>query len=86
MNKDNNAITNLRIATKTENQGNRGIQKNNTSGVKGVTWHSKAKKWQVRVSRKHVGLYEDMNSAINAYTLASSKQFGGFNRVAVKDD
>jgi len=47
-NKLNNHIENLRPATHAENKHNEGIRKNNTSGVKGVSWNKDAKKWHAR--------------------------------------
>jgi hypothetical protein len=45
-NKNNNRIENLRASTKAQNQHNAKINKNNTSGVKGVTWDKQNKKWK----------------------------------------
>lgn len=45
--KSDNRICNLRKATVSENAYNKKINSNNTSGVKGFTWHRRAKKWQV---------------------------------------
>lgn len=43
------------------------LQKNNTSGVSGVTWHKRIKKWQANIQfqgiRYHLGYYTDINSA-----------------------
>ncbi len=49
---------NLRAATHHENMLNRGANKNNTSGYRGVSWHKQAKKWaaQVSIGRKHISL------------------------------
>jgi len=38
--KDNNKINNLRAATALEQQRNKPPSKNNTSGYKGVCWHT----------------------------------------------
>lgn len=65
-NKSNNAISNLREVTNGENCCRRGPQKNNTSGVKGVS--GKPGKWRVRVGppgegRKHLGYYSTLEEA-----------------------
>lgn len=43
------------------------IQKNNTSGIRGVSWHKKAKKWQARVAYKGhtylLGYYDNKEDA-----------------------
>ena len=49
-NPSNNKIENLRDATHSENQLNSKIPKNNTSGIKGVSWNSLVKKWAVRLN------------------------------------
>ena len=46
---------------------NRKMNIKNTSGVKGVTWHKRAKKWQVVITfnkiHKYLGMYSDINKA-----------------------
>lgn len=45
----NNVASNLRVCTRSQNQHNRGVNRNNTSGHKGVTWNANASKWCVSV-------------------------------------
>lgn len=47
-----NTVDNLRVVTHLENARNRkGAQRNNkTSGIRGVSWHKKTKKWRVQIS------------------------------------
>ena len=63
----NNRIENLREATAAQNQYNKKINKNNTSGVKGVHWHVRNKKWQVQLridgKPKSFGSYHDIEVA-----------------------
>ena len=47
-NPSNNKIENLREATLIENQQNRKICNKNTSGIKGVYFHKRTKKWMVK--------------------------------------
>jgi hypothetical protein len=62
-----NRKCNLRIATRTENNINRGLHKNNTSGHRCIYWNSKNKSWVVRVyynnTYRHVGVTKDFSTA-----------------------
>ena len=66
-NKSDNRIENLRKATDSQNQHNRTVSKNNTSGVKNVSWSKRIKKWQVIVmlnnKYNHCGYYSDIELA-----------------------
>ena len=52
--------------------------KNNTSGIKGVTWNKNHKKWEAYISihrkRKYLGNYDDLEEAQHA-RLAEEKYF-----------
>jgi hypothetical protein len=86
-NKLDNRISNLRQATNYENSRNCGISKNNTSGITGVTYHAKAKKWiaQIMVNRQnyYLGLYNNMADAAAARQAAQIQFFQNFSRNAV---
>ena len=62
-----NKIENLRPATVVQNQRNAVIRKDNSSGVKNVSWHKRVKKWGVQLSInrviKHFGYYDDLELA-----------------------
>ena len=62
-----NKIQNLREATLGENNHNIGMNKRNTSGSKGVSWHKKNKKWVVTVRNNkksmYFGSFEDIELA-----------------------
>ena len=64
-NKTDNRIENLRLATNGQNRQNTSIQKNNTSGFKGV--YKQKNKWRVRLmiegKSKSFGLYNDIDYA-----------------------
>jgi len=66
-NKTNNRIENLRGSTFSQNCMNQKISTRNTSGIKGVMWHKRDKKWfvQLRVNSKchSFGYYEDKELA-----------------------
>lgn len=77
-----NRIANLREATRAENMRNRGANKNNTSGHKGVTWRRDVRKWHARivVSRRHIrlGHFDTPEAAAEAYEVAANKYHGEF--------
>lgn len=62
-----NRIENLRPATIVQNQRNAAIRKDNSSGVKNVSWHKLIGKWGVQLSVnrkiKHFGYYDDLEMA-----------------------
>lgn len=45
----NNQPGNLRLARPCDNNRNRRMNRNNTSGYKDVTWNKKSRKWQVQI-------------------------------------
>ena len=63
----NNRAENLRWATNQEQQNNRGMRSDNTSGVPGVIWTKSNKKWRVRLQengqKKHFGCFKDKKEA-----------------------
>ncbi len=81
-NKLNNSIKNLRCATHSENQCNKRISKKNTSGIKGIDWHQRLKKWRVQLSvngkKKHFGLYHDIEVAKFIAETMRNKYHGNF--------
>jgi hypothetical protein len=69
--KTDNRIENLRGVTRSENNFNKNLQKNNKSGVKYVSWHKATKKWVVQYGGKHLGCYSDFDKAKEVALLAS---------------
>lgn len=63
----NNRKYNLRITTKGENNINKNVAKNNTSGYSDVCWNKKLEKWQARISinnkRINLGLFDSLEDA-----------------------
>ena len=81
--KSNNKINNLRLASKSENGRNRvNLPSNNTSGVIGVCWDKKAKKWKAYImingKTKHLGYFINKEDAIKARKEGEIKYFGDF--------
>ena len=82
--KTNNRWINLREANHSLNGANRGPQRNSSSGIKGVYWNKRKRKWDVRIMAKgrqfFIGFFDDKEKASVAYTAASIKHFGEFAR------
>lgn len=66
-NKANNAFSNLRLVSYSQNAMNRGATKASKSGVKGVCWDSKANKYKASIringKAKHIGNFDTLESA-----------------------
>lgn len=81
----NNSWTNLRQASSSENLRNRGPQKNNTSGYKGVTFVESRGLWiagiKVHGKRHNLGAFKSAADAYKAYCDAVQKMHGEFGRV-----
>ena len=83
LNKQDNWIKNLRLATRPENGWNRKLNTNNTSGVMGVCWLEKRKRWvaQIKVNGKTMWRsFVNKEDAIQARKEAEKKYFGKFRR------
>ena len=69
--------SNLRPATRSEQNQNRGMQKNNKSGLKGVCWNAKEEKWQAYIyingRQIYLGLFELKEDAAKARLKAEQK-------------
>lgn len=81
-NRADNRIANLRVATHAENGRNRGANRTNSLGLKGVSWHPQAKMWRARihVDRKQhcLGYFLKPEDAHAAYCAAADKLHGAF--------
>ena len=79
-NKLNNCIDNLRQATRSQNELNKGMKKNNTSGAKNVFWSKNLNKWKVQMSingkKRHIGYFEDFEVA-KAVAIDFCEQYHG---------
>ena len=75
--KKDNRKENLLLVTSSENQMNRSIAKNNTSGCPGVYWNKDRKKWIVSITYNkkthHIGRYENFEDAVKAREEAERK-------------
>jgi len=86
LDRSNNALSNLREATHSENLTNTRVRKDSRSGRKGVGFHRHSGLWHVTImksGKKHsVGYFRDIDEAAAAYERAAYKLHGEFARVA----
>lgn len=80
----NNRRFNLRPATYAQNNHNARRRSDNTSGLKGVCWHTKTGKWVAQIQsggrRRHLGLFTTPEAAHAAYQQASVQHHGEFGK------
>lgn len=80
-----NRRENLRVCSHHQNTQNRGINRNNVSGKKGVYWRKDMEKWRVVIKVNyqpiHVGYFDDLEEASRAYDEAAKKYRGEFARL-----
>lgn len=78
-----NRKSNLRIVTRTQNNMNKCIQSNNTSGVTGVYFENKSGRWysQITVNDKtyNLGCFDNFEDAVAARKAAEEKYFGEYS-------
>ena len=79
-----NRIENLRLATRGENQYNSKLRMDNKSGVKGVHWNKKAKKWIAKIKHKtilyHLGTFNSLEDAKDKVENKRAELHGTFAR------
>lgn len=91
LNPKNNILTNLREATRAQNNSNVRTRPNNTSGFKGAYYHPTTVKgkvyprWAAQISvngkKIHLGSFKSMEAAAEAYRVAAIKYHGEFARL-----
>ena len=84
-----NRKSNLQIVSHAENIRKSRVQKNNTSGFRGVSWHKGDRRWQAFVEvdniRKYLGSFKNKIDAALAYDQAAKKYFGRFATLNLPD-
>lgn len=89
-NPSDNRWNNLRAADTSKNNRNRSIDSKNTSGLKGVSWHKRDKRWRayIYVDGKdvHLGYFDTAELAHAAYRRAADKHFGVFANYGANDN
>lgn len=83
----NNRWGNLREASHSQNAVNSKFRTTNTSGARGVTWSKSQKKWRAAIRANgqghHLGSFDTVEAASEAYTEASIRLHGAFSRTAL---
>ena len=82
--KSDNRISNLRLATKSQQSFNKPPGRRNGSGVVGVAWNKDCRKWQARLcagGKNHsFGLHACLGLAVKARKIAEKQFCGEFAR------
>jgi hypothetical protein len=82
--RSDNRWSNLRTATRSQNNANSPTKANNRSGYKGASWHKLSERWQASLTiggkQVFLGYHESAENAHAAYIAAADKHFGEFSR------
>lgn len=77
-----NRRENLRVCSNSENQRNRGVSKNSSTGYKGVCFHKQSGKYRAQIrhqgARHTIGQFPTPEEAAHAYNKASISLHGEF--------
>ena len=81
-NKLDNRKSNLRICTKQQNNMNKKVRKDNTSGIKGIWWNKSRNKWTAEImvnsKKHHLGDFSTKEEAAKARMNAEIEYFGEY--------
>lgn len=82
--RNDNRICNLRECNRNQNNSNKKAKINSKSGVKGVRWNEKNRKWIAEIGvnsrSKYLGSYENIEDAKQAYQNASITIYGQYSK------
>ncbi|MEY4514457.1 MAG: hypothetical protein RLZZ450_6579 [Pseudomonadota bacterium] len=77
---------NLRVCTRSENERNKGVRSDNTSGFKGVHLDRRLGRWQAQITlfgrTRSIGMFATPEAAHEAYKAAAAQLHGEFARAA----
>lgn len=81
--KTDNRFSNLRIATRAQNNANKRVQRNSRTGVKGVSKFRNKYRAQMWIDNKHIhiGVFDTLEQAKEAHAAAYTKLHGQFARI-----
>jgi hypothetical protein len=76
-NRTNNRIANLRSVSNAQNMLNKGMSSRNRSGITGVDWYGRDKKWRAQIAKgkKHIwlGCFDSLLDAVAARKSAEAR-------------
>lgn len=77
-----NTRGNLRVCTHKENQSNKQLRSDNTSGFKGVYWHKSPSTWRAQIyingANKNLGSFATALDGALKYDAAAVEEYGEF--------
>lgn len=83
-NREDNTLSNLRLASQSQNSCNGVLRSTNTSGYRGVSWSKEKGKWVARIvkdRKQHVlGYFASKEEAYYAYLKAARELHGEFGK------
>lgn len=71
-------VDHLRLATRSQQQGNRSRDHDGSSRFKGVSASDKGKPWKARIASQHLGMFATEAEAALAYDRAAIARWGEF--------
>jgi hypothetical protein len=79
-----NRWSNLRLVTQKQNSANQGLRTNNISGIKGVSWEARSKKWRAQIMKDgkahYLGAYHTVEEATAVRRAAELEHQGIYAR------
>jgi hypothetical protein len=86
--KTDNRLENLRWCSYTENNRNTTIRKDNTSGIKGISFNKQINKYcayiRINKKKKHIGYFTTLEQATIARKKVANELFGEFTNACEK--
>jgi hypothetical protein len=87
-NRSNNRWSNLRLATREQNEANKRTREGKIGGAKGVYAHRG--RWRALITvagkRIYLGVFDRHEDAVSAYAEAATKHYGAFAKSDVRSD